>query len=264
VANAITKEQFIELHVRIKYAICRGQKYTDTVGVNTVSFDTVLELYNAGKAKPTKRTKKTEKEKTEWSRVQAVRTTMLRKADAMYRRWMAKLFPVEALGVRSDDQEGGVVDAEIVAGVVDDAVSVSGAADGIAGDETGSQSDEETPAGGHQRPVNKRAVVPTKWFFPEAKEHLARRAPKRGRAEQQSTSGSSKRSALEKEVIDEVDESPINPQPPLFIIFIDQDGEANAEPSQVFEDVVIRISKRQAGVVDMTELGDYVKHFKWN
>jgi hypothetical protein len=54
VVNAIIKEQFIELHVRIKYAICRGQKYTDIIGVNTVSFDTVLELYNAGKAKPTK------------------------------------------------------------------------------------------------------------------------------------------------------------------------------------------------------------------
>jgi hypothetical protein len=47
---------------------------------------------------------------------------MLGKADAMYRIWMAKLFPVEALGIQSGDKEGGVVDPEIVAGVVDDAV----------------------------------------------------------------------------------------------------------------------------------------------
>jgi hypothetical protein len=82
----------------IKSAICIGKNYTETLNNEVVNFERVSVLYEIGKqSKKLRKTAKNSEGKVLWRNIMKVRENILDKAGSMYRRWLLKLFPVEAV-----------------------------------------------------------------------------------------------------------------------------------------------------------------------
>jgi hypothetical protein len=199
-----------------------------------------------------------------WRRLLKIRENTLDKAGSMYRRWLIKLFPVEAVNAS--------VSAEVAV-----AVSQSAAARDIEAIDPGSHSDPEpteaqgsgsdndtapdTPPPGPDTipPVNsrrgdKRVVVQTTRFIPGDGEGAIRKSFKRGRIESTQPPGSKKRALMgtpEKGASEDTASPLLTPiqgtQP--HIIFIDTNDGDQPEPSQDYQDIVIRVPKKGGNVV---------------
>jgi hypothetical protein len=313
-ATEMTRAQFKKKITMIKYSICKGRKYTDQIGPDTVSFENVLELYEAGKKKLTGKKKKTDSEKVQMARVQEVRTRMLAAADSMYRRWLAKLFPVEAQAVvvnmsglgevalvttdghRSDDDGNDAAGGDGSGSTEDDEASDNGddeidkraakgdvdhdddGSDAGGGDGSGSSEDDEASgtddveaaAKGdvdqvHRRSANKRPVVQTTRYEPGDQQQVSRKSSKRVRSG--SSLPPSKKQAKEsapQEEIDNTDKSVTIMPPASHIILIETADEPNLDPTQDYEDFLIRIPRKQDRVVNKSELGAYLNEYKWD
>ena len=212
---------------------------------------------------------KDSEEKIMWRKIMKIRENMLDKAGSMYRRWLLKLFPVEAVNA--------AVSAEVAV-----AVSQSAAARDIETLDPGSQSDPEpieaqgsgsdnvtvpdTPptAPDIPPPVNNRrgdkcVVVQTTRFVPGDGEGAMKKSLKRGRSESTEPSGTKKRKSMgtpEKDNASEDTASPLltpiqGTQP--HIIFIDTNDGDQPEPSQDYQDILIRVPKK-GGNADTEEI----------
>ena len=129
--HKIDRDGFEKHAPDIKSAICIGKNYTETLNNEVVNFERVSVQYEIGKqSKKLRKTAKNSEGKVLWRNIMKVRENMLDKAGSMYRRWLLKLFPVEAVNA--------AVSAEVAV-----AVSQSAAARDIETLDPGSQSDPE-------------------------------------------------------------------------------------------------------------------------
>ena len=95
--KAESYKEDLKKNQEIKVAICHGRNYTGKLDGETVTFKEILALYSDGKKKKVKKARKSEVQKNTWNQVTSIRAIMLNKADAMYRRWVEKLFPADAI-----------------------------------------------------------------------------------------------------------------------------------------------------------------------
>ena len=129
--HKIDRDGFEKHALDIKCAICMGRNYTEKMNNKVLSFKKVSSIYEIGKkSKALHRMAKDSEEKVFYRKVMRIRENMLDKAGSMYRRWLLKQFPVEAVNVP--------VSAEVAV-----AVSQSAAARDIKTLDPGSQSDPE-------------------------------------------------------------------------------------------------------------------------
>jgi hypothetical protein len=253
--HKIDRDGFEKHALHIKCAICIGRNYTEKMNDEVLSFKRLSTIYEIGKkSKALRKKAKDSEEKVFYRKVMKIRENMLDKAGSMYRRWLLKLFPVEAVNVS--------VSAEVAV-----AVSQSAAARDIETLDPGSQSHHEpTEAQGSGSdndtvpdtppPVNncrgdKRVVVQTTRFVPGDGEGAIRKSLKRGRSESTQPPGSKKRALMgtpEKGASEDTASPLLTPiqgtQP--HIIFIDTNDGDQSEPSQDYQDIVIRVPKKAA------------------
>ena len=253
--HKIDRDGFEKHAPDIKSAICIGKNYTETLNNEVVNFERVSVQYEIGKqSKKLRKTAKNSEGKVLWRNIMKVRENMLDKAGSMYRRWLLKLFPVEAVNA--------AVSAEV-------AVAVS-QSDPEPIEAQGSGSDNvtvpDTPptAPDIPPPVNNRrgdkcVVVQTTRFVPGDGEGAMKKSLKRGRSESTEPSGTKKRKSMgtpEKDNASEDTASPLltpiqGTQP--HIIFIDTNDGDQPEPSQDYQDILIRVPKK-GGNADTEEI----------
>jgi hypothetical protein len=260
--HEVIKEDLEKKMQEIKVAICHGRNYTGKLDGEIVTFEEILALYSDGKKKKVKNARKSEVQKNTWNQVTSIRAIILNKAGAIYRRWVEKLFPADAITgststalVAADDGTESVAESQTDPEPFQDQESGSDA-ESVAS-ETAPDLDP-VPESVNSRMGGRRVVVQTPRFVPGDGEVSKRRSVKRGRSDVVQQSGPRKRVLLgtpEREALDDTASPVFSPTPVQepYVIFIDTDDATRTDPTQDNAEIPLLLKvPRKVGRVEVT------------